>query len=609
MGTYSTQNWVSHFRGGSSSYDQALQNAVKKGKDQKFYVPTLRGLFVGQTLVVTGVPRGYGKFERVVIKSMGIDNDGEYFVADATQEHPKYALAYNKNVVNSLTMSDISNCDNQSMTLKVNRYNYSIGDSFNISTKLHYMGNIMSGAGDEGAVLNTAEIIQEINSFHGTVESWNPEKGELVYKVDNSNCYAQTLGTSRPMINLNTKKWITSGKIIIIPPGHSTMRGKSTPSSLIIGDKDVKWDDSVVGRYITVNEPSEYYAPGENAGPGSNPTRKTMRWWHITGIEKRDDGLTNLYVERTVWWTGTRSGPTLFKRSNYTSSEKEIKKLKYIIAPGAWVSDVRHGVSGNVNGMLGRAHVIDERRLLLAPSRDNGTEFDFTPGDPITQPPGPDVYMPTGFRVRHFNKYPKMMGGNSFTAINYGMTQVGSALHIHGPTGKLEKILKRQKDGAPSFSSAMYLMASTQDAMVFRGPVAGNVFDFWQNDGNVKKFQWRLPRPYRVAWFYVSPETGHFVFRGGQIELCGRGTVRHSGISATDKPARNLRGISVPVKAGSKSIQVKFKRKELDNQYSVSVQPDWFTMDKVTGKTVDGFTVEFSEIAPAKATIDWQLIR
>jgi hypothetical protein len=613
MGRYSSQKYLSHFRGGSSSYDQNIQKAVKKGENQKFYVPTLKGLFVGQLLVVTCHAKDYGEFERVRVKSMGIDSEGEYFIGDAQKDHPKDALAYNKNVINGMAIDDICNCDNQSMSLIVKRSNYADGDSFNIQTSLHYQGNIMSGAGDEGAVLNTAEIVHDINSFHGEVESWNPENRELIYKVSNEDGCPQKLGTSRPLINLNQKKWHTAGKIMIVPPGHAFMRPNADlNNSLIIGDKDVAWDKSVIGCFIAVNEPTEYYSVGETTGPACTARWKTMRWWHITGLEKRDDGLFNLYVERTVWWVNKKAGPVLFLRSNYTSSEKHIRKLKYIIAPGSWVSDVRNGISGNVNGSLGRAHKSDERKLLLAPAPFFGSAKDFAPGDLVTQPPGPDVYLPTGFRVRHFNAYPGIgpgrMGGDSYRAKNWSKVQAGNVISIGGPGGKLEDVLKRQKDGKPSFYSAMHIKASVENGIIFRGPVQQFAFDFWQYDGNAKKMIWRQPGGKRAVFFYVDPQTSNFVFNGGSLEVPG-GTVSQKGISATKVAARNLRGINVRVKSGEKNFTCDFSSDEQDGNYSITVLPSWFTNARIANKSNKGFTVEFSTPAPDKATIDWQLIR
>jgi hypothetical protein len=93
------------------------------------------------------------------------------------------------------------------------------------------------------------------------------------------------------------------------------------------------------------------------------------------------------------------------------------------------------------------------------------------------------------------------------------------------------------------------------------------------------------------------------------MDLQGQGVVQHGGLSATTTPARNLRGISVPVPVAAKSLKVSFPQREADGVYSVAVQPNWFTLDRVVEKRPDGFTIEFSEPAPENGSIDWQMVR
>ena len=42
---------------------------------------------------------------------------------------------------------------------------------------------------------------------------------------------AETLGNSRPLINMNPKKWVTAGKVLIVPP-DSAARG-TVPDSFV----------------------------------------------------------------------------------------------------------------------------------------------------------------------------------------------------------------------------------------------------------------------------------------------------------------------------------------------------------------------------------------
>jgi hypothetical protein len=56
-------------------------------------------------------------------------------------------------------------------------------------------------------------------------------------------------------------------------------------------------------------------------------------------------------------------------------------------------------------------------------------------------------------------------------------------------------------------------------------------------------------------------------------------------------------------------LTVRFDQPAADSAYSVVVQGNWFTLDRVTEKRADGFDVEFSEAAPQEAALDWQLVR
>ncbi len=607
---FATNHIVSEYLGGASSYMDYLSNDVAAGTDQKFFIPSIRGLFAGQTLAVTGQAKSYsGKTEWITVKKLGLEKNLPFFTADVKNSHPKGAIVYNKNVVNGFTIDDVSNCDNQSMSLIVNRRTYGVGDSFAVAASLEYQGGFMSGAGDEGGVVYAAEVVHDLASFDGIVEKWNPETNELTYKAGSKN--PQKIGTSRPILNLNPGKAIKSGKIMIVPPGYKFMREKAKTinmnTSVIIGDKNVKWDESVIGRFIAIDDPGEYYAENESGAYSSGPTgKKVYRWWPITGLEQGPDGITYLFVSRVWWGTERNAGPTLFNWDNYTISDTHVKPMSYLIVPGALASDVRNGISGNTPGSMGIAREDEGRTLVLALSGQNAA--DFAADDPIIQPPDPDVWVPTGFRVRHFNAFPGMMKGSAFSAINNGKVQVGNALDVQSPGGKLEEVMAAQKDKRPAFESAVSVYASTEDAFRIRGPVKNTAFDLWQYDGNPKKISWR-PISGAPSTLHADPKSGNFMFVGGDIDLSGHCAVRQNGISGSQVPARNLRGINVPVANAMTKLEVKFAVAEPDGDYSLNVQPNWNTNDWVTSKKTGGFTVEFSSPAPANAKIDWQLIR
>ncbi len=420
---------------------------------------------------------------------------------------------------------------------------YGAGDTFVVSANLNYQGNLMSAAGDEGGLCYAGDIVQDAEAFWGEVETWDKATRSLVYKPGAFR--PQKLGTSRPIINMNPRKWLRQGKVIIVPPGHKYLREDATDlnQSLLIAPAEPGWDASLVGRFLTIDEPSESYAADEplSSGYAGAPGKPLHRWWHVTALERRRDGRWNLFVERTFWWTGRRGGPTLFRFTNHSTDERHTRPLACIVATGAWASDVRDAVCGDLPGSVGSAGPHDQRTIRLAPFPQMGTRVDFEPNHPITQPLGADVWRPTG------------------------------------------------------------------NGLQIRGPVEQAALDLWESDGNVKTIQWRLPSG--VARLHVDPKTADFVFSGGNQDLQGHGTVRQDGISATATPARNLRGINVAVPRGGRRVTVRFTQPEPDDFYSVVVQGNWFTLDRVTVKRGDGFDVEFSEPAPEKGSIDWQLVR
>ncbi len=609
MGVHSTESIDTHIAGGTSSYLQRTLEAVKAGEDARIDVVTIRGLSAGSQVIVTGAPESYaGPHDRGPIKRLGWDKERRraYIVMDLEHDHPKGALLYNKHVVNSMTITDHSQSDNQSMGLMVTRKNYGQGDSFTISAHSRSMGNNMSAAGDEGALAYAADIYNDIDPFRSKVERVDWSKCELVYEAGAVRNH--TLGTSRPIINLNAKKHIASGRVFIIAPGHADpFSGQVVPQGAVIGSKDCGWTDDVVGRFFAVDEPSEYLDPKDDqaAGYTAAPTMRVHRWYLIQKREARPDGTQRLYVERTFWWSANTSGPNLYDSENYTTSLHQ-PALRYIIAPGAYVSDVSKSWTDSEH-QGGMVPVAAPRTLILAPSSDADTPFDFEKGDPIAQAIGQDPWNGNGVRVRHHNYLPGAIGDSSFQAINHGRVAVHSALSVAGgSTGDLAEDKKLSKDHRPTFRKGIEISASTGTGIEFLGDVDLAAISFEQPHGRAQPIVWRAKG--RSASLKVDPESGDMIIQGSPLSVSAVKGIK--GLSGTDVAANNLRQINVRVPAGANQMSISFEIPEADSQYAILTSCSWLTLDAVKGKTPEGFTLVFEKPAPEEGgQLDWLLVR
>lgn len=450
-----------------------------------------------------------------------------------------------------------------------------------------------------------SQIEQDLDCFWGVVESWNPANQELTYQAGAHN--PNKLGTSRPLVNMNPSTWITSGKVRVTPAG--------SPDNKIIGTPGTGWDQSVIGRFIAINDPSEYYAQGEPTAWGP-ATHAVHRWWHITALEDAGNGYKYLFVEKTWWWVDTHTGPSLFRYTNYTTGPAHIVELDYIIAPGAWVSDVRRGAAAN------------ERTLVLAPSPSMSANFPFAPGDPITNPPGPNPWMPTAFRALHYESYPGSIKGVSFMSRSLSKVQLDAGFQVFGQFDApmeqpqdanktvLDRIREKQKDGELPYNTGIYIFAATNTAIHIRGPVQYGAIDLWQpydpvsNTYNEQKIRWYRSNGASVSTLHSRPTTGDFVFSGGDLDYQGKGAINQNGLSGTSIPAKNLRGINEAVAPGATQHSVVFPVAESDSAYGVMIECSWITGRAITQKTTMGFTVVFDQPAPGVGgRLDWLLVR
>jgi hypothetical protein len=576
---------------GASSLSTRLSRAAAAGADQRLYIPTLRGAFIGQKLLVDPGPTE----EVITVEGLGLDGDKPYLIADTRFAHAAGVQIYNKNDVGALSINDVSNCDNQSASLILRRTTYGTGDSFGVAAILTYQGNINSGGGDEGAVAFAGNLEQDIDSFTGEVETWDKDKRLLKYKAGAQ--HPQKLGTSRPLINFNESKHVKDGLVQVMDTGggHTVVVGDAAASA--------KWSEALAGRFFAINDPTEYY-PQRMGRP---MIERKLRWWLINKIEPAMGGPKKLYVERAIAEEGFFSGPTLLRADNIG------KSLPYIIAPGAWVSDVRNAVAGTIQGHIGSATMDDPRTIELAPSPTIGTADDFTTGDPIINPPGSDPWIPTGFRARHVHHFPSRLKGASFLAENLGNVQVGPAVAVHGKgdSSSPDAVRDRMKDRSMEFESALYVNAATDKAIVIRGAVATETaIELWQPHGNVKKIRWLTAGGTAAGDLHVDPVEERFIFAAkGGLDLTLHGTIQQTGLSATATPSATLGGRNKGVPGKVLSVKVD-GLSEADTAYTVFVTCSWQTTTVITNKMTDSFLVEFGSMSPAGGgLLDWFLVR
>jgi len=283
----------------------------------------------------------------------------------------------------------------------------------------------------------------------------------------------------------------------------------------IIGSADCAWDDSIIGRFFCLTDDSEVILPGDPStcgGYGRPPSRPVYRWYRVMELEQRPDGTKRIKILRVRWSAVAAGAPKLFDDENYTWDGHE-RPLQYAIAPGAWVYDISRGwaQTHQMGGVLQGEH---PRTLRVVPTGDRGTRFDFEPGDEIEQPVGPDPFMPRPLRIRQFDQ------------------------------------LERRKDHKPAYESVININALADIGIEFDSEVMTAAVMFRQPNDIAQPIMWRVNQPYGSASLAVEPDSGNLYFRGGNLDLNGRSVQRVTGVSATQTPASNLRGIDVAVEEG-----------------------------------------------------------
>ena len=616
---------------GSSSYLDWIQTPVEKGLDRRFYVPTVRGLWPAQFLNVHGGPGYGGGVTRAVIKSLGYDSEKKlhYFIADTSLDHVAGAIAHNKSNTGLIHMLQTSHADNQTYDVKVIRNQYAHGDTYVYYCDFNYMSNIHSAAGDENGNCYAAFIRSLDNNFRGDVETVDWSTSRLTFKSGNN---IETLGNSRPLINLNPEKQITAGKVMIVTgrsefdlpdPNMSIFEGRNYITELITspvtgsverkfgglirGDADCPWTEDVVGRYFAVNEPSEKTPKGN------------FRWYLITKFQANDDGTKDIEIQRFWWGAKSAGSPTLYRNENY-SWDGHLHPLSYVIAPGAYVNDVSRAVAGGDRG--------GQRELGLAPHAAQNSSFEFTPGDRVEQAIGPDPFKPNAFRVWMWEDVPGQFPAAVFDIANHGAASRYSVISVRGGPASLDDVPKRH-EAKPAWDNIMVVDSAATVGLNLKGDFATAAILF-QQPRREQPIKWHYGHPAepvepspktgitravslppttpKEAALTVSRATGEFQFEGGGLQA-GGAVSGVAGLSGDAKPARNLRGKNISVKPTLTSVRIQFPTPEADNDYAVFVEQSWLSNRAISEKSPDGFTITFATPAPENATVDWMLVR
>ncbi len=619
------QNRIVH---GTCSYRDVTALPVKAGEDARFYVHNIRGLFEGMYLnVAAKMPKEGSKYlhrigDAIIIKKIGFDRERKlsYFTAETKIDWPVGTDLQNKTHNPAIRIVNNYHSPNQTFDFYMRRNHYGHGDSYMYHARFGYMGNVNSGGGDENGACYTAYIYSIYNSFQGVVRSVDWNENRLIFEQGQN---AQTLASTRPLINMNKKKWISAGKTIIVPAesywdtvdtGKYTYKGKTYPTTvlpgamglraglrmggLIRGDENCPWDESIVGRFFAVDEKSEFVPRTAFGGSMSGIVR---RWYEITALKKNPDGTKDIFLKRYWWGAREACSPTLYDPENYTWDGHE-KPLSYIIAPGTYVFNVAEAVDGTPRGRSPHA-------LYITPYTDTGTPSDFQPGDPIKQAIGPDPFKPQAMRFIVGDAVPGAWPAGLIDLYNAGPVQRAYGFKIRGRGRTLEDCAKRP-DRRPPYGSVLNIDCASNVGIDCRADFADAAILFRQPN-HEQAIKWHYAqqtgKPAREAQLKVDKASGDLKFEGGDARFSG--AVIAKGISGGDKPARNLRGKGVAIKTGAKEIEVRFPVPESDADYAVFIEQTWLSNRAITKRTAEGFKVAFGEPAPEGATLDWMLVK
>jgi hypothetical protein len=510
--------------GGSSTSCQLLRSVINTGpKAGRWYPAAMEGISPGQALVVQQADlKNIGS---VIVAHVGWDpnpppplHDPDdvrllplgplpYFTVAAHAPPgdlplpplplPATTRIQRKTAIGALAVIEEDHTLNQQGALNVAKYAYSDGDATGVGISLNYQGDFASAGGDEGGLGATAELVQDLQLFSGAVEDFAQETigsgtdqrkaWVLTYRAQ-PHLNVERLATGRPIINLNRHKWIqgTCRVWATYPtPALSTYQVVEVPGSSL--------PPEVVGRFLSINEPSEYIDPNDTFSTlsGLQPfgIGIVRRWFQITDLQIDQARGSQLLQVRFKLFDAIQGGIQLVDPGHLNQD------VKFIIAPGGIPYDVSRAVAENDNNIPPVP-----RKILIQPNPDTEKRLNDStylypfdkddvhdPNDPqklenppyaIAQALGSRSVNPTGFRVRHHTSWPTLEMGYydaSFYAVNFGAAQVGIGLMIQG-AGRTsladDKTRFRGPTGA-AYGTGVWINATTQTAIRVQGDVAG----------------------------------------------------------------------------------------------------------------------------------------
>jgi hypothetical protein len=588
--------------------------AVIRGRGAHWYPASIEGFAAGMTFDVNSQPT-----PTYTVIGLGWDSvlRRPYFTADAPDDIPaekspgvaSYVL--NKTSIGAHAAVTESHCPNQASSQVVQHLDFSEGDMFGSQVTLAFQGNVVSAQGDEGGLGYGAEIGQDLAVFHGTVDKFDPAAGVLSYRTGTN---TQRLGTARPLINLNDRTWITTGTVRVYITTTYPNTGLGITAGVVQG-VGTSWGNEIVGRYFAIDEPAEYLDPGEQrAYAWGKPPIRLRRWWRITDLTTDPDTGAQLLFVRVIRW-GTQTGAPYPLADNLNYFPYGGRELRYIIAPGAVVCDVRGGVAEDDNAVVGRT-------LVLQPNGDFGAGgLPFATGDPIEQALGPQPWNPTGFRVRHLTHFPSIIEEASFYGGSYGTAPVQYGLYLTGIDAA-----SQYRGTGTAYGTGVRIDAVTgrgidlvgditfDTSVSFQGigaPDAGVAIALHQGPGKHRKvIAWSTRQEQLLATLGFDPDSATYRLAGATaLDVGGARLSNTTGVSATGTPAQNLRGISVSVSADATGLDITLPHPEVDAHYALALTPSWLTRTAVTTKTAAGFHIAFDQPPATRQTIDWLLIR